>query len=149
MHQQRNTSGHQRYHNEPQTDESNNRNAQNERAREGRMTDILNVNPQQQSIPETSEDLKNRARNNTSTTETAKTAKVSGNPTHRVVDHSDALIQEGKKQIEIQNRLQINMMTDRRVEESRDQGTSILQIQRENEQAEQTEDPFRSVRSFS
>ena len=40
------------------------------------------------------------------------------------------------------------MTTDRRVEESRDQGTSIPQIQRENEQAEQTEDPFRSVRSF-
>ena len=52
VHQQRNTSGHQRYHNEPQTDESNNRNAQNERAREDRMTDVLNVNPQQQSIPE-------------------------------------------------------------------------------------------------
>ena len=32
VHQQRNTSGHQRYHNELQTDESNNRNAQNERA---------------------------------------------------------------------------------------------------------------------
>ena len=40
------------------------------------------------------------------------------------------------------------MTTDRRVEESRVQGTSILQIQCENEQAEQTEDPFRSVRSF-
>ena len=39
VHQQRNTSGHQRYHNEPQTDESNNRNAQNERAREDRITD--------------------------------------------------------------------------------------------------------------
>ena len=52
VHQQQNTSGHQQYHNEPQTDESNNRNAQNERAREDKMTDVLNVNPQQQSIPE-------------------------------------------------------------------------------------------------
>ena len=130
VHQQRNTSGHPRYHNEPQTDESNNRNAQNERAREDRMTDVLNINPQQQSIPERVKISK------TAQETTPQPQRPPRPPSERQPNTSSsrplACTHTGGEETDRNtNCLQINMTTDRRVEESRDQGTSILQIQRE------------------
>ena len=147
VHQQQHTSGHQRYHNELQTDESDNRNAQNERAREDRMTDVFNVNPQQQSIPERAKIAK------TAQETTPRSQRPPRPPSERQPDTSSSrpfgCTHTGGEETERNtNRLQMNMTTDRRVEESRDQGTSFVQIQRENEQTEQTEDLFRSVRSF-
>ena len=111
------------------------------------MTDVLNVNPQQQSIPERAKISK------TAQETTPQPQRPPRPPSERQPDTSSSrplgcTHTGGEETDRNTNRLQINMTTDRRVEESRDQGTSILQIQRENEQAEQTEDPFRSVRSF-
>ena len=120
VHQQQNKSGHQRYHNEPQTDESNNRNAHNERTREDRMTDVFNANPQQQSIPKRAEIAK------TAQETTPRSQRPPRPPSERQPDTSSSRLfgctHTGEEETEGNtNRLQMNMTTDRRVEESRDQ----------------------------
>ena len=143
--QQQNTSGLQRCDNGPQIDESDNRNIQNKKVQEDRLVDILNTNLQHQDIPERVTILKIVQRT-TPQPQRPSNEQQLDTSTNRPVGRTQT---ERRETDGNANRLQMNMTTDRRVEESRDQGAQNPPTQSRDEHVEQqTEDPFRSLRSF-
>ena len=140
VHQPQNTSGFQLCDNGPQIDESENRNIQNENAQEGRLVDILDTNPQH--IPErmTIPKIIQRAAPQPQRPSNKQQLHIS---TSRPV--GDTQTKRGETDGNA-DQLSMNTMTDRRVEESRDQEDQNPPTQNRDEHAEQrTEDPLRDL----
>ena len=145
VHQQQNTLGLQRCENGPETDESENRNIQNEKVQEGRLVDILNTDLQHQVIPERMKipEIVQRA---TPQPQRLSKGQQLNTSTSQPVGRTQTERGETDRNA---GQLPMNTTTDRRVEESRDQEAQNPQIQNRDEHVgQQTEDPFRSLRSF-
>ena len=145
VHQQQNTMGIQRHENRVEVDESGNQNLQNRELQEGRLVDIQTPNLQHEDIRKqmTTRGIEQRAtpqpqespRKQQSDTSTSRT--VGGSQTEQGENDAGA------------GHLPTNTSTYRRVEEPRDQEAQNPGTQNGDEHAEpQTEDPFRSLRSF-
>ena len=133
VHQPQNTSGFQRCDNGPQIDESENRNIQNEYAQEGRLVDVLNTNPQHQDIPKrmTIPKIIQRAAPQPQRPSNKQQLNIS---TSRPV--RDTQTKRGETDGNA-DQLSTNTMTDRRVEESRDQEAQNPPTQNRDKHAEQ------------
>ena len=145
VHQQQNTSGIQRNEKRVEVDESGNRNLQNGEIQEGRLVDIQTPNLQHEDIHEqmTTRRIAQRV---TPQPQESPRAQQPDTSTSRTARGSQT--EQGEKDAGA-GHLPTNTSTYRRVEESRDQEAQNPGIQNGDEHAEpQTEDPFRSLRSF-
>ena len=144
VYQQQNTSGIQHNENRVQVDESGNRNFQNEGI-QGRLVDIQTPNLQHEDVSEqmTIQRIEQRA---TPQQQEPPRVQQPDTSTSRKVGGSQT--EEGEEDTDV-GHLPANTSTYRRVEESRDQAAQNPGAQHGEEHVEpQTEDPFRSLRSF-
>ena len=145
VHQQQNTTGIQHHENRVEVDESGNGNFQNGELQEGRLVDIQTPNLQHEDI---------REQMTTQEIEQSATPQPQESPQEQQPDTSTSRTVVGSQTEQGENdagagHLPTNTSTYRRVEESRDQEAQNPGTQNGDEHAEpQTEDPFRSLRSF-
>ena len=145
VHQQQNTSGIQHNENRIEVNGSGNRNLQNGEIQEGRVVDIQTPNLQHEDICEqvTTRRIEQRA---TPQPQESPQVQQPDTSTSRTVGGSQT--EQGEKDMGA-GHLPTNTSTYRRVEESRDQEAQNPGTQNGDEHAEpQTDDPFRSLRSF-